>query len=49
MQLWMEINVVTLHKFVETKPQQMFSIIKTKGSPAKYAKVQKFIFGQAVY
>ena len=31
MQLWMEINVVTLHKVVETMPQQMLSKIKAKG------------------
>ena len=31
MQLWMEINVVTLHKVVETMPQQMRSVIKAKG------------------
>ena len=31
MQLWMEINVVTLHKVVETMPQQISSIIKAKG------------------
>ena len=30
MQLRMEINVVTLHKVVETMPQQMLSIIKAK-------------------
>ena len=30
MQLWMEINVVTLHKVVETMPQQMRSVIKVK-------------------
>ena len=35
MQLWMEINV-TLHKVVETMPQQMRSAIKAKGSPTKY-------------
>ena len=32
MQLWMDINV-TLHKVVETIPQQMCSVIKAKGSP----------------
>ena len=36
MQLWMEINVVTLHKVVETMPQLMRSVIKTKGGPTKY-------------
>ena len=35
-QLWMEINVVTLHKVVETMPQKMRSVNKTKGSPTKY-------------
>ena len=37
----MEINVVTLHKVVETMPPQMRSVIKAKGGPTKY--------GQAVY
>ena len=36
MQLWMKINVVTLHKVVKTMPQQMHSIIKAKGGPTKY-------------
>ena len=40
MQLWMEINVVTLHKVVETMPQQMRSVIKSKGGPIKYYSVQ---------
>ena len=31
MQLWMEINVVTLHKVGQTMPQQMHSVIKAKG------------------
>ena len=31
MQLWMEMNVVTLHKFLETMPQLMQSVIKAKG------------------
>ena len=31
-QLWMEINVMTLHKVVKTMPQQMRSIIKAKWS-----------------
>ena len=30
MQLWMEINAVTLHKVVETMPPQMRSVIKAK-------------------
>ena len=33
--LWMEINVVTLHKVVETILQQMRSVIKAKGGPTK--------------
>ena len=36
MQLWMEINVVTLHKVVETVPHQMRSVIEAKGVPTKY-------------
>ena len=35
MQLWMERNVVTLHKVVETMPQQMRSVIKAKGGPTR--------------
>ena len=35
MQLWMEINVVTLHKVVETMPQQMCSVIKAKSECVK--------------
>ena len=35
-QLWMEINVGTLHPGVETMPQQMRSVIKAKGGPTKY-------------
>ena len=45
MQLWREINVVTLDKVVETMPQQMSSIIKAKGGPMKYLSVQLF-FGR---
>ena len=41
----MEINVVTLHKVVETIPQQMRSKIKAKGEIL----VCNFFFGQAVY
>ena len=33
MQLWMEMNVVTLLKVVETMPQKMCSVIKAKGGP----------------
>ena len=32
----MEINVMTLHKVVETIPQQMRLVIKAKGGPTKY-------------
>ena len=35
-EFWMEINIVTLHKVVETMPQQMCSVIKAKGGPTKY-------------
>ena len=34
-----EINVATLHKVVETMPQQMRSVIKAKGGPMKYYSV----------
>lgn len=47
MQLWMEINVVTLHKFLETMPRRMRAIIKSKGPPNKYEGVT-FFFGRAV-
>ena len=47
MQLWIEINVVTLHKVVETTPQQMHSLIKAEGGPEKY-RVHIFFYGQAV-
>ena len=33
---WMEINLVTLQKLVETMPQQMHAVIKAKGGPTKY-------------
>ena len=36
MEHWMEINLVTLQKLIETMPQQMYAAIKAKGSPAKY-------------
>ena len=42
MQLWTEINVVTLHKIVETMPQQMHSVIKAKGGLLQKASVQRF-------
>ena len=43
MQLWMEIKVVTLHKVVETMPQQMHSVIKAKGGLLHKASVLHFI------
>ena len=51
MQLWMEINVVTLHKVVETMPQQMRFLIKAKGGLLKKAYVRLFFFldGQCIY
>ena len=36
MQLWMEINVVKLHTFVQTMPQRMRSVIKAKGECATF-------------
>ena len=42
MQLWMKINVVTLHKVVETMQQQMHSKIKAKGDITNYYSVQLF-------
>ena len=42
MQLWMEINVVTLHNVVKTMPKQMRSVMKAKGGPTKYLSVQLF-------
>ena len=39
----MEINIVTLHKVVETMAQQMRSVIKAKGECAT------FLAGRAVY
>ena len=47
MQLWMEINVVTLHKVVEM-PQQMPSVIKAKGLLRK-ACVQLLFWTGSVY
>ncbi|KAF7665376.1 hypothetical protein LDENG_00145040 [Lucifuga dentata] len=35
-QLWTDINVVTLHKVIETMPQRMRAVIKAKGGPTKY-------------
>ena len=40
----MEINVVTLHKVVETMPQQMHSVFKAKGGLLQKASVQ-IVFG----
>ena len=36
LQLWIKINVVTVHKVVETMQQQMGEVIKAKGGPTKY-------------
>ena len=44
MQLWMERNVVTLHKAVETMPQQIRSVIKAKGGLLQKASVFVFLF-----
>ena len=49
MQLWIEINVVTLHKVVETMPQQMRSVIKAKGGLLQKASVQLFFWTGSVY
>lgn len=35
-QLWMEINVVTLHKLMEMMPEWMLAVIKYEGVPMKY-------------
>ncbi|KAK1806829.1 hypothetical protein P4O66_005315 [Electrophorus voltai] len=39
MQLWTEINVVTLQKLVEMMPQRMRAVTKAKGGPTKYSSV----------
>ena len=39
MQLWTEINVVTLQKLIETMPWGMCVIIKAKGLPTKHLSV----------
>ena len=44
MQLWREINAVTLHKIVKTMPQQMRS-----KAVQRNITVCSFFFGQAVY
>ncbi len=36
MQLWMEVNVVTLQKLIKTMPQRMRAVLKAKGGPMKY-------------
>ena len=36
MQLWREINVVTLHKLIKTMPWRICAVIKAKGGPKKY-------------
>ena len=49
MHLWMEINVVTLQKVVETMPQQLRSVIKAKGGLLQKASVQLFFLdGQCI-
>ena len=49
MQLRMEINVVTLHKVVETMPQQMHSVIKAKGGLLQKTSVQLFFWTGSVF
>ena len=44
MHLWMEINVVRLHKVVETMPQQLRSVMKAKGECATF-----FVGGQCIF
>jgi len=36
MQHWLEINLVTLQKLIETMPHRMSAVIKAKGGPRKY-------------
>ena len=43
----MKMNIVTLHKIVET--MQMHSIIKAKGGPTKYYSVRLLFFGSVWY
>ncbi|KAJ0016393.1 hypothetical protein NQD34_014682 [Periophthalmus magnuspinnatus] len=54
MQHWMEINLVTLQKLIETMPQRMCDVIKAKDGTTKYYCVTFFFggdifFGQALY
>ena len=50
MHLWMEINVVTLDKVVETMAQQMNSVIKAKGGLLQKVSVQLFfVDGQCIW
>ena len=45
MQIWMEINVVTLHKVFEAMPQQMDFVIKVKGGLLQKASATLFWTG----
>ena len=45
MQHWMEINLVTLQKLIETMPQRMGAIVRAKRGPTKYQSVWPFVFG----
>ena len=36
MQLWTDMNVVTLYKLIETMPWRMHAVINAKGGPTKY-------------
>lgn len=45
MQIWIEMNVVTLHKIDETMPQRMSTIINVKGGPMNEMLV--YFFGGA--
>ena len=46
MQLWTEINVVTLQKLIETMSQH--AIIKDKGGPTKYSVCDFFLDGRCI-
>ena len=48
MQLWMEINAVTLRKVVETMPQQMRSVIQAKGGSTKRCDFYIFLARQCI-
>ena len=49
MQLWMEINIVTLHKLIETTPQQLRSVIKAKSGLLQKTSVQLLFWRGSVY